>query len=95
MEGRSLKGGFEQDREEDRVLMFEHFGAAAIRKGAWKLVRPGANKPWELYEMPKDRSEMHDLSSEHPEKAKELRELWEQEAKRTMIFPKPFAKKKR
>jgi arylsulfatase A-like enzyme len=89
MEGRSLVGGFDGDRDEERVLMFEHFGKAAIRKGPWKLVRPGAKKAWELYDIETDRSEMHDLSGKYPEKAAELQQLWEAEARRTLILPKP------
>ncbi len=95
LEGRSLAGGFASDRVEERTLLFEHYGKAAIRKGSWKLVREGEKKPWELYAIDKDRSELNDLSTKHPEKVKELSELWEQEAKRTFIYPKPKARKRR
>ncbi len=89
MEGLSLVPGFAEDEDPDRVLLFEHFGRAAIRKGAWKLVRAGAGKPWELYDIDKDRSELNDLSASHPDKAEELARLWEWHAWRTRIFPKP------
>lgn len=95
MEGRSLVGGFIGDRKEERSLMFEHFGKAAIRKGSWKLVREGQNQPWELYQIDRDRTELNDLSMDHPEKVKELQELWESEAKRIFIYPKPKGKKRR
>lgn len=88
-EGRSLKAGFDRDRAQERVLMFEHFGKAAIRKGPWKLVRAGANAPWKLYNIENDRSELHDLSAEHTDLATKLEQLWEAEANRTLIFPKP------
>ncbi len=94
MEGRSLAGGFSGDRAEERVLLFEHYGKAAIRKGDMKLVRLGYRKPWELYDIKKDRSELNDLSQEKPELAKELAELFEKEAKRTQIYPLPGGKKK-
>jgi len=94
-EGRSLTKGFTADRKEERTLLFEHYGAAAIRKGSWKLVRAGATRPWELYAIEADRSELHDLSKEQPEKLRELTELFEQEAKRTFIYPKPEGKKKK
>ena len=93
-EGRCLTGGFTADRNEERSLLFEHFGAAAIRKGPWKLVRAGSTRPWELYAINDDRTELNDLSKEHPEKVRELSELWEKEAKRTYIYPKPEGKKK-
>ncbi len=88
MEGRSLAPSFVKDRSEERVLMWEHFGNAAIQKGKWKLVRLG-RKDWELYDIEKDRSELNDLSKEHTEKATELGELWEKNAHRTRIYPRP------
>ena len=94
MEGRSLAGGFAGDRAEERVLLFEHFGKAAIRKGDMKLVRLGYRQAWELYDIKKDRSELKDLSKEKPELAKELAELFEKEAKRTLIYPLPGKRKK-
>jgi 3-methyladenine DNA glycosylase AlkC len=42
-----------------------------------------------------DRTELNDLSKEHQEKVRELGELWEKEAKRTYIYPKPEGKKKK
>ncbi|MGB0744657.1 MAG: arylsulfatase, partial [Opitutales bacterium] len=93
-EGRSLVAGFEGDRAEERVLMFEHFGKAAIRKGDWKLVRVGAKSPWELYNIKEDRSELNNLRAKYPVRVAELAKLWKQEADRTLIFPKPVRKKK-
>jgi arylsulfatase A-like enzyme len=93
MEGVSLVGSFAKDGQVDRTIMWEHFGSRAIRQGKWKLVGL-PHKPWELYDMDADRSEMHDLSAREPEKAKELAELWEKEAQRTLIFPKPEKRKR-
>ncbi|MEM9021334.1 MAG: arylsulfatase [Planctomycetota bacterium] len=89
MEGRSLVPSFAADEQIDRVLMWEHFGNAAIRHGQWKLVRVGLNGPWELYDMQADRTEMHDLSETMPDKARALAERWEAEAERTLIYPLP------
>ena len=94
MEGLSLVPSFTEDENPDRALLFEHFGKAAIRKGNWKLVRLGYRKPWELYDIEKDRSELNDLAAEHPEKAGELEALWEAEARRTMIYPLPGGRKR-
>jgi len=88
MEGRSLVPSFNSDETVDRLLMWEHFGNRAIRQGKWKLVAL-RGQPWELYDMERDRSEMHDLTDQHPEKAKELAALWEKHARRTKIYPKP------
>jgi len=92
MEGRSLVDGFTADRTEERTLIFEHYGKAALIKGPWKIVRAGESRPWELYAIEKDRSELNDLSKEHPEMLRELGELWEKEAHRTSIYPKPVKK---
>jgi len=88
MEGMSLRTSFEQDTNAERVLMFEHYRKQAIRKGKWKLVKVFKDD-WELYDIEADRSEMHDLADKMPEKVKELSELWEREAHRTLIYPRP------
>lgn len=94
MEGRSLRDGFTADRTSERTLLFEHYGRAAIRKGPWKLVRAGDTRPWELYSIEEDRTELDDLGTKNPETVRELSRLWEQEAERTFIHPKPDGKKK-
>ena len=96
MEGRSLAISFDDDVNYDRLLMWEHYSKAAIRVGNWKLVRLHPNRgKWELYDIEKDRSEMNDLSQTMPEKAKELEDLWEFHAHRTMIYPKPAYRSKK
>lgn len=92
MEGRSLVPGFHSVVGPERILMWEHYGSAAIRQGKWKLVR-AKDKAWELYDIEKDRSELQDLSKIMPEKAAELAALWEENARRTRIYPKPGGKK--
>jgi len=46
-----------------------------VRKGDWKAVRRG-NDPWQLYDIAADRTELNDLAARHPEKLKELVDLW-------------------
>jgi arylsulfatase len=93
MEGASLVDSFAKDEKPDRTLMWEHFDSRAILRGKWKLVGlPG--KPWELYDIEADRSEMHDLAATHPEIAKDLAEQWEKEAHRTLIHPRPTGRKR-
>ena len=43
--------------------------------------------PTELYYLPEDFSQAHDLAAEHPEKVKELRELFWQEAEKYKVLP--------
>jgi len=93
MEGRSLVAGYAGDRNEERTLLFEHYGKAAIIRGPWKLVRGNEGQKWELYDLENDRTELKDLSKEHADKTRELAELWEKEAHRTLIYPRPGKKK--
>ena len=95
MEGLSLAPSFSKDENPDRMLLFEHYGKAAIRKGNWKLVRLGYKKPWELYDIDKDRSEQNNLAEKQPKLATELAELWEKQAHRTKIYPLPGKRKKK
>jgi arylsulfatase A-like enzyme len=88
MEGASLVASFSHDENPERTLLWEHYDNRAIRSGSWKLVAL-AGKPWELYDVKVDRIEKNDVSSKHPQIAKELADLWEKEAHRTLIYPRP------
>ncbi|MFT6792222.1 MAG: arylsulfatase A-like enzyme [Rubritalea sp.] len=88
MEGQSLTASFKTNVNKDRLILWEHFQNAAIRQGKWKLVKL-KNGKWELYDMESDRSELNNLAETHSEKCKELAELWEENAHRTLIYPKP------
>ncbi len=46
-----------------------------------------ANDIWELYYLPDDFSQAHDLAAEHPDKLTELQELWWAEAERNRVLP--------
>jgi arylsulfatase len=45
----------------ERPIFWEHEGNAAVRFENWKLVRK-FDGPWELYDMERDRTELHDLA---------------------------------
>ncbi len=45
---------------------------------------PGA--AWELYDLKADRTEQHNLASQHPERVKQLAALWEAWARRAMVI---------
>ncbi|HRH94779.1 MAG TPA: arylsulfatase [Prosthecobacter sp.] len=89
MEGKSLRNVFLGDSLPARNLFWEHEGNAAVRVGDMKLVRKGRNAVWELYNLKSDRTELHDLATEQPEKAKELAALWEAWAERAHVKPFP------
>ncbi|MFT7632528.1 MAG: arylsulfatase A-like enzyme [Mariniblastus sp.] len=94
MEGQSLTASFNGGVAVDRQLLWEHYRNRAIRQGKWKLVAL-SGQPWELYDMEKDRSELNNLMKSNPEKAQELKALWETEAHRTKIYPRPSQGKKK
>jgi arylsulfatase len=63
-------------------IYFSHEGNRAIRNNQFKLVSTSKKRQgddiWRLYDMRSDRSEQQDLSQQFPEKAEELRQLWQQ-----------------
>lgn len=89
LEGKSLVGAFSGKPIERDALYWEHEGNAAVRAGDFKLVRDGRNAAWELYQIEKDRTELHNLVSEQPEKAAELAAKWESWAVRARVKPYP------
>ncbi len=64
-----LLAGRETPRQQ--ALFWEHEGNCAVRDGDWKLVRkfPG---DWELYNMEKDRTEVHNLAGSEPGRVQTL-----------------------
>ena len=56
-----------------------------------KRFAPGVYDPekdvWELYYLPDDFSQAHDIAAEHPDKLAELKELFWQEAERNRVLP--------
>jgi arylsulfatase A-like enzyme len=95
IEGKTLTPVFENDKMEDRMIFFEHERNRAVRHGKWKLVAKGLKGKWELYDMEDDRTEMNDLSTKMPKKAKELENAWESWAKRAFVKPYPAPKKRK
>jgi arylsulfatase A-like enzyme len=75
---------------------YSMLGSRGIYHRGWKAntVHPtianwgnfGADR-WELFNVAEDRSEVHDLSTEEPEKLEELKSLWYHEAGKYQGFP--------
>ncbi len=93
MEGENLLPVIKEKRQERPTPIFwEHEGNRALRIGKWKIVSGFANRtfqPWELYDISKDRSEMHDLSTRYPDRLAEMIAQYEQTAKRIGVVPRP------
>src|SRR5207253_2305783 len=75
--GKSLVPVFTRDGSVPRAeLWWAHEGNRALRSENWKIVAAGAKAAWELYDLGTDRCETKDLSAKHPEKVRELEQLW-------------------
>jgi arylsulfatase len=87
LEGESLLPVFEGRERHDRSPIFwEHEGNRAVRLDKWKLVSRYP-RPWELYDMNKDRTELHDVASEQPALVKGLAQQYERWAVRCGVVP--------
>ncbi len=70
--GRSMLPIFKDEAFGQRDDLFFHYSShRAMISGKWKLVS-AFNKPWELYQLDIDRTELNDLASELPQKVKEM-----------------------
>lgn len=75
MEGVSLLPAFAGQPMGRHPIFWEHEGNRAMREGDWKLVAKGAAGRWELYDMSRDRTEMHDLAAEEPQRLASMTRL--------------------
>ncbi len=75
----------------NRGLYHEGWMASAPSFAPWMPTRPTDWSPdkqvWELYKLDGDFSQAHDVAAEHPEKLRELQDLWWVEAARYSVLP--------
>ena len=62
------------------------FSPETLQRFAPGVYDPGQDS-WELYYLPDDFSQAHDLAAEHPDKLAQLQELWWAEAARNRVLP--------
>lgn len=100
MEGKSLLPAVNHEKIKRDALYWEHEGNRAVRHGDWKLVSKSSRNMrvpkeemdnWELYDMLKDRTEMHDLINSKPELANALKQKWYAWAERCNVLPWPWS----
>ena len=87
LEGYSLQQAFKADLASRPPMFWEHEGNAAMRLGHWKLVRDYPNA-WELYNMEEDRTELHNLAKQEPERVAAMSLEYEAWAKRCGVLPR-------
>jgi len=74
--GRTLRPFFSGDsRPPHPELYFQLFDHRAVIAGNLKLVSDW-NRPWQLFDLAADRTELHDLAPAQPESAARLEKLW-------------------
>ncbi|MCA8997548.1 MAG: arylsulfatase [Planctomycetaceae bacterium] len=91
--------GRSEDQKEPEFLYWEfpgYGGQQALRMGNWKAVRQGLRKhkpgtplPLELYDLSTDISESKDISTDHPEVVKKIKELMAKAHAPSKEFPLP------
>ena len=93
LEGKSLVPHFMGVSNKRGVVYWEHEANIAMRDGKWKLV---AKTPeggefdkhsLELFDMDADPTEMHNLSSRHPERVQTMYDAWLKWAQKIGAFP--------
>ena len=89
-EGRSLLPSFSGQTTRETPLFFEHEGNMAMIDGDWKAVNTrGLTGKWELYHLSTDRTEMHDVADQEPERLQAMLAKWKTWADRTLVKPAP------
>ena len=74
-------------------IYWEHEGNAGLRWGKWKLVRE-YKKPWELYDIEADRTELNNLAEKESARMNQMAERWEAWAQEALAKPWPWGAKK-
>jgi hypothetical protein len=81
---------------EKKTQYYEMFGQRGLWHEGWKVVTEHGpmvglgnfdDDTWQLFHTDEDRAESHDLAEQHPEKVKELVDLWFEEARANNVLP--------
>ncbi len=91
-EGISLVPAMNGEPLAKRNIYIEHEGNRSVRDGDWKLVSI-EGKPWELYNLAVDPTEMNDLQNQEPQRTRAMSDAWTAWADRCMVTTKAKAEK--
>lgn len=87
LQGKSLRPIFEgKVRDPHSWLYFQFSNNRAIRVSDRKLVSV-KGRPWELYDLASDRSELNNLASDNPQEVQKMKKLWFKVAKEVEKAP--------
>lgn len=91
LEGKSLVSIFKEGKRKGHdYLGFEHFREKAfISKDGWKIVQPGDNKPWELYNLNDDRTELRNVADKNKKIVDKMVKEYQKWAERCLVEPAP------
>jgi arylsulfatase len=98
LDGVSMRYSFDDDAAPSarKTQFYSMLGSRAVWHEGWKAVttHPAISgwsnfneDTWELYHTDVDRAELHDLAAKHPDKLRELVNLWFAEAGANQAFP--------
>ncbi len=88
MEGSSLTPILQHNSDRpDFLYCWEHQGHRGVRQNRWKLVSSYPENTWELYDMIADRTEVHNLINDEPEKSQALQDIYHQWTDRVGVVP--------
>lgn len=79
-----LAGGKITERPPIHLLFNKDRG---LRDGDWKLVS-FQSQPWELYHISQDRTELHNLAAQEPERVERMAKQWHEMTEKVLITPK-------
>jgi arylsulfatase len=87
MQGRSFAPAFTgKSLHRDKPIFWEHEGNRAVRNGKWKIVAR-FKRPWQLFDMSRDRSETHDIAAQHRALVKKMAAQWSRWAMTSDVDP--------
>ena len=94
LQGESFAETFTDEKAETKKTQyFEVSGQRAIYHDGWRAIArhkkgvPFEQDTWELYHVERDFSETTNLAEKQPKKVKELKKLWDKEAKKYGVLP--------